>query len=356
MPPVYSPVYSIVVPIYNEAETLAELYRRVRAVMDDLPGPVELILVNDGSSDRSLELIRQLRQQDHRVCYVSLARNFGHQIAVTAGLKMMRGRVVMILDADLQDPPELMPAMLDRWRQGCDVVYAQRIQRHREHWFKRLCAYVFYRVLHQLADVDIPIDSGDFCLLDRKVVDVLNQMPERIRYLRGLRSWVGFRQDAIVFERDPRFAGEVKYTFRKSLKLAINGLVSFSQVPLRLSTYVGLLAAAAAIVMALLILYWRLFIPNSPLTGFTLILVAIFFLGAVQLVSIGILGEYVGRIYEEVKGRPLYTVGEVAGFEEHYRWPDYVSRHGSRADRGSLDADRGSFDEPTQSPDQTQRP
>jgi polyisoprenyl-phosphate glycosyltransferase len=327
---VMKPIYSIVIPIYNEAATIAELYRRVSAVMNDLSGPVELILVDDGSTDRSLDLLRDLRQQDQRVCYVSLARNFGHQIAVTAGLKMVRGDVVMILDADLQDPPELMPAMLDRWRQGCDVVYAQRIQRRREHWFKRLCAYCFYRVLHQLADVEIPIDAGDFCLLDRKVVNILNQMPERIRYLRGLRSWVGFRQGVIEFERDPRFAGEVKYTFRKSLKLAVNGLVSFSQVPLRLSTYVGLLAAGAAIVMALLILYWRLFIPHSPLTGFTLILVAIFFLGAVQLVSIGILGEYVGRIYEEVKGRPLYTVGEISGFEDNagfearsYRWPDY---------------------------------
>jgi polyisoprenyl-phosphate glycosyltransferase len=315
MKPINPIVYSIVVPIYNEAETITELYRRVRAVMDGLDGVSELILVNDGSHDRSLNLLRQLHQQDPQICYISLARNFGHQIAVTAGLQMVRGQVVLILDADLQDPPELLPAMLEQWRSGFDVVYAQRIQRRRESWFKRLCAYCFYRILHQLADVNIPLDSGDFCLLDRKVVNLLNQMPERIRYLRGLRSWVGFRQTAIQFERDPRFAGNVKYTFRKSLKLAVNGLVSFSQVPLRLSTYVGLLAAGVAIVMALLILYWRIFIPNSPVTGFTIILVAIFFLGAVQLVSIGILGEYVGRIYEEVKGRPLFTVGEIAGFE-----------------------------------------
>jgi polyisoprenyl-phosphate glycosyltransferase len=338
MKPIHPIVYSIVVPIYNEAETITELHRRVCTVMDSLDGMSELILVNDGSHDRSLELLRQLHQQDSRVCYISLARNFGHQIAVTAGLQMVRGQVVLILDADLQDPPELMPAMVAKWRSGFDVVYAQRIQRQRESWFKRLCAYCFYRVLHQLADVNIPLDSGDFCLLDRKIVDLLNQMPERIRYLRGLRSWVGFRQTAIEFERDPRFAGHVKYTFRKSLKLAMNGLVSFSQVPLRLSTYVGLLAAGVAIVMALLILYWRIFIPNSPVTGFTIILVAIFFLGAVQLVSIGILGEYVGRIYEEVKGRPLFTVGEIAGFEgselnpikpavdDQPRLPDYSDR------------------------------
>lgn len=311
----YFPRYSIVIPIYNEADNLWELQRRLVLVMAQLDGPVECILVNDGSHDRSLEQMRQIRQQDPRFCYVSLARNFGHQIAVTAGLHHVRGKVAIILDADLQDPPELIPQMLTAWQSGFEVVYAKRIQRRRESWFKRLCAYSFYRLLQQLADVDIPTDTGDFCLLDRKVVDALNAMPERLRYLRGLRSWVGFRQTAIPFERDPRYAGTVKYTFRKSLKLAINGIVSFSQVPLRLSTYVGLLAASVAIIMAGLVLYWRLFIPNSPLTGFTLILVAIFFLGAVQLVSIGILGEYIGRIYEEVKGRPLYTIAEVVGFE-----------------------------------------
>jgi polyisoprenyl-phosphate glycosyltransferase len=309
------PRYSIVVPIYNEAENLPELQRRLSMVMAQLDGSVECILVNDGSGDRSLDLIRQIRQTDPRFCYVSLARNFGHQIAVTAGLHQARGKAVVIMDADLQDPPELMLAMIAAWRSGFEVVYAKRIQRRSESWFKRICAYGFYRLLRQLADVEIPTDTGDFCLLDRRVVNALNAMPERVRYLRGLRSWVGFRQTAVEFERDPRHAGTVKYTFRKSLKLAINGIVSFSQVPLRLSTYVGLLAACVALVMAGLILYWRLVIPNSPLTGFALILVAIFFLGAVQLVSIGILGEYVGRIYEEVKGRPLYTIGEIAGFE-----------------------------------------
>jgi polyisoprenyl-phosphate glycosyltransferase len=318
--------YSIVVPIYNEAENINELYRRVSQVMNQLALTGELILVNDGSHDRSLMLMQELHQNDRRVCYVSLARNFGHQIAVTAGLQYARGKAVLILDADLQDPPELLPDMLKLWRQGYDVIYAQRIQRHQESWFKRCCAYCFYRVLQQLADVDIPTDTGDFCLLDRKVVDTLNAMPERVRYLRGLRSWVGFRHTAIPFERDPRHAGEVKYTFRKSLRLAINGIVSFSQVPLRLSTYVGLLAAMLAILMGCLVLYWRFFIPNSPLAGFSLILIAMFFLGAVQLISIGILGEYVGRIYEEVKGRPLYTIGELAGFEgtqTSRQLPDY---------------------------------
>ncbi|NJL56956.1 glycosyltransferase family 2 protein [bacterium] len=308
------PKYSFVVPVYNEEETLLELHRRVSAVMDRLDGVVELVLVNDGSRDRSLALMRELHQKDPRVCYISLARNFGHQIAVTAGLNFTRGDVVVVLDADLQDPPELILDMVEEWRQGYQVVYAQRTQRHQENWFKRFTAYAFYRILKRLADVDIPTDTGDFCLMDRQVVDVLNALPERNRYIRGLRSWIGFNQTAVKFERDRRFAGDVKYTFRKSLALAINGLVSFSKVPLRLSTYLGLFAAALGLLMAILVLYWRFFQSDSNLTGEATIVVAIFFLGATQLLCIGILGEYVGRIYEEVKGRPLYTVGEVAGF------------------------------------------
>ncbi len=316
-----SPIYSFIIPIYNEEATIAELYRRVQAVMDGMDGPVELILVNDGSRDRSLSLLRELHEQDARVCYISLARNFGHQTAVTAGLNFSRGKVIVILDADLQDPPELIPQMVEQWRQGYAVVYAQRTQRRREGWFKRLTAYVFYRLLKQLADVDIPTDTGDFCLLDRCVVDVLNAMPERNRYIRGLRSWIGFRQTAVYFDRDPRFAGEVKYTFGKSLALAINGLVSFSQVPLRISTYLGLFAALVGLFMAGLVLYWRVVYPLSPLTGYATISAAIFFLGSVQLFSIGILGEYIGRIYEEVKNRPLYTLAEVAGFESQKPQP-----------------------------------
>ncbi|MBD1904157.1 glycosyltransferase family 2 protein [Funiculus sociatus GB2-A5] len=308
------PKYSLVIPVYNEENTLPELYRRISELMERLDDQAELILVNDGSKDRSLELLRDLHERDPRVCYLSLARNFGHQIAVTAGLNYVRGEVIVILDADLQDPPELIPDMVEKWRQGYHVVYAKRTQRQKESWFKRFTAYIFYRLLKQLADVDIPTDTGDFCLMDRQVVDVLNSMPERDRYIRGMRSWIGFQQTAVYFQRHPRFAGEVKYTFSKSLSLAINGLVSFSKVPLRISTYVGLLAAVAAIFMGLLVIYWRIFVPQSPLTGFTIILVAIFFLGAVQLVSIGILGEYIGRIYEEVKGRPLYTLSEVGGF------------------------------------------
>ena len=309
------PKYSLIIPIYNEEETIPELYRRVSDVMDSLDDSVELILINDGSRDRSLNLMRQLQERDARVCYISFARNFGHQAAVTAGLNFARGQVIVVLDADLQDPPELIPKMIESWQAGYHVVYAQRTKRKKESWFKRLTAYVFYRLLRQLADVDIPADTGDFCLMDRQVVDVLNSMPERNRYIRGLRAWIGFRQTAVKFERDPRFAGEVKYTFKKSLALAINSLVSFSKIPLRLSTYLGLFSALIALLMALLVLYWRLQQPDSPVTGLATILIAVFFLGSVQLISIGILGEYVGRIYEEVKGRPAYTIAEIAGLE-----------------------------------------
>lgn len=310
------PKYSLIVPVYNEEETLLELYRRVRAVIDRLDGPVELVLVDDGSQDNSLRMIQHLHQQDQRICYLSFARNFGHQIAVTAGLSFARGEVVVVLDADLQDPPELIPDLVEKWRQGYQVVYAQRVQRHRETWFKRFSAYVFYRILKNLADVDIPTDTGDFCLMDRQVVDVLNAMPERNRYIRGLRAWVGFRQMAVQFERDPRFAGTVKYTFRKTLRLGVNGLIAFSRVPLQLATYLGLFAAGVALVMVGVVMYWRLFQSESRLIGFATITVAVLFLGAVQLICIGILGEYVGRIYEEVKGRPLYTLKQVAGFTQ----------------------------------------
>lgn len=309
-----NPKYSFIIPIYNEEENIPELYRRISKVIDELDDTSEIILINDGSRDRSLKLMQDLHQKDPRICYLSFARNFGHQIAVTAGLNFVRGQLIFILDADLQDPPELIPEMIEKWQQGYQVVYAQRTKRRKEGWFKRLTAYAFYRFLKQLADVEIPTDTGDFCLLDRQVVNILNSMPERNRYLRGLRSWVGFKQTSVQFHRDPRFAGEVKYTFRKSLALAINGLVSFSKVPLQLSTYLGLLSAAVALLMAFIVIYWRIFTPHSPVTGFTIILIAIFFIGAVQLVSVGILGEYIGRIYEEVKGRPLYTLAEIKGF------------------------------------------
>lgn len=307
------PVFSFILPIFNEQETIPETYRRLARVMDGLEGQCEVVLVDDGSNDNSLEMMRDLHQRDPRARYVSLARNFGHQIAVTAGLAFARGDAVIVLDADLQDPPELIPTMIDKWRAGYHVVYARHISRQRESVTKKVFAYVFYRFLRLLTNEDIPADTGDFCLMDRKVVDVLNSLPERGRYLRGLRAWIGFRQTAVPFEREPRFAGSVKYTFRKSFSLAVTGVVSFSRVPLRVATYLGLIVALFALVMIGVVIYWRLVSPATPLIGYTIITAVILFLAAVQLLCLGIIGEYLGRVYEEVKGRPIFTLKEVSG-------------------------------------------
>jgi polyisoprenyl-phosphate glycosyltransferase len=313
LPHLMKPLFSFILPVFNEEATLTETYRRLARVIEELKAEVEIILIDDGSRDRSLELMRDLRQHDSRVRYISLARNFGHQAAVTAGLRFAEGEAVVVLDADLQDPPALIPALVGKWREGYHVVYAQRTARQRESAAKKLFAYFFYRVLRLLTNVDMPADTGDFCLMDRKVVNVLNAMPERGRYLRGLRAWIGFRQTAVPFEREPRFAGERKYTFRKSFNLAITGIVSFSPVPLRIATYLGLTVAGFALLMILVVIYWRLFRPAAPLIGYTIITAAILFLAAVQLLCLGILGEYLGRVYDEVKGRPIFTFKEVAG-------------------------------------------
>ncbi len=307
------PECSIVIPVYNEQENLPEIHRRIAALLDQLSPNSEVIFVDDGSRDCSLEMMRAIHAQDARFRYVSLARNFGHQIAVTAGLYYTTGQAVIVMDADLQDPPEVIAALLQKWREGYQIVYARRVRRKQERWLKRVLAYWFYRVIRVLAEVDIPPDTGDFCLMDRRVVDVLNAMPERNRYLRGLRAWVGFRQTDVAYDREPRFAGEVKYTFRKSFALAVNGIVSLSRAPLRLATYFGLSAAGLAMLMVVLVIYWRIYYPSATLVGYAIITAAIFFFGAVQLICLGILGEYIGRIYEEVKGRPLFTVQEVSG-------------------------------------------
>ncbi len=316
-PPTSACTYSFVIPLYNEAETIPELYRQLCTLFDSLNGAVELIWVDDGSSDRTLNLIQSIQGQDSRIRYLSLGRNFGHQIALSAGLQFAQGDAVIVMDGDLQDPPELVPQLIQAWQNGYQLVYAQRLSRQQEGVSKRLLAYLFYRLLNRMTPVHIPADTGDFCLMDRSIVALLNQMPERNRYIRGLRSWVGFRQTAVQFHRPGRYAGSVKYTLQQSLGLALNSILGFSNVPLRLATYLGLFSAGIAGIMMLLTLYWRL-LGNSPssarLEGFTLITITLFFLGAVQLICIGILGEYIGRIYEEVKGRPLYTIRELGGF------------------------------------------
>ncbi len=301
--------YSIVVPVYNEAENLPELHRRVRDVMDSLGEPWELVLVDDGSVDGSTEQIRHLAQSDPHVRPVIFARNFGHQIAVTAGLDYARGQAVIIMDADLQDPPEIIPRLIERWCEGYEVVYAVRAEREGETWFKKVTAAFFYRLIYRIADVKIPLDTGDFRLLDRKVVDVLRRMRERHRFLRGMAAWVGFRQIGVEYRRAARFAGETKYPFRKMLRLALNAITGFSYFPLQLATFFGFFCAGLAIFSIPIVIILRM-TGWQAFQGQATTLISVLFLGGVQLISLGILGEYIGRIYDEVKGRPLYIVRE----------------------------------------------
>ncbi|WP_322506465.1 glycosyltransferase family 2 protein [Anaerolinea sp.] len=303
------PVFSIIAPIFNEHDSLPELHRRVSAVMDGLGEPWELILVDDGSSDGSTDLIRQLAEQDERVRPVIFARNFGHQIAVTAGLDYARGDAVVIIDADLQDPPEVIPDLVARWREGYEVVYAVRTEREGESWFKLFTASLFYRIIFRITDVKIPLDTGDFRLLDRKVVNVLKTMRERHRFLRGMAAWVGFRQIGVPYKRAARFAGSTKYPFKKMLRLALTAITGFSYFPLQVATYLGFISAGLALIFIPIVVIERL-VGNQAFFGQATTLVSVLFLGGVQLISLGILGEYIGRIYDEVKGRPLYIVRE----------------------------------------------
>ncbi|MFH1183607.1 MAG: glycosyltransferase family 2 protein [Chloroflexota bacterium] len=301
--------YSIVAPIFNEAESLPYLYQRIKKVMSAMREPWELILVDDGSTDGSTEAIRGLARKDRRVRPVIFARNFGHQIAITAGWDFARGDAVVIIDADLQDPPEAIPDLARKWREGYDVVYAVRAERKGESWFKRLSASLFYRLIYRITDVAIPVDTGDFRLMDRKVVDVLKTMRERHRFPRGMSAWVGFRQIGVQYRRSPRYAGVTKYPFKKMLLLALNAITSFSYFPLQVATYFGFFSAGIAILAIPLVVYLRMAgIPQF--TGQATTLIAVLFLGGIQLISLGVLGEYIGRLYDEAKGRPLYIVRE----------------------------------------------
>lgn len=304
------PTVSIVVPCYNEEEVLDECHRRLTSVLTTIQTDYEIIYVNDGSKDRTSELLRELFLNDRHVAAVMLSRNFGHQTAVSAGLSKATGEVVVIIDADLQDPPEVVPQMIDVWREGYDVVYGVRAKREGESGFKLWTAAMFYRVISRLSDVTIPEDAGDFRLMDRVAVDALLAMPERQRLLRAMASWIGFRQYPLYYERAARFAGSTKYPLRKMINLALDGIVSFSTVPLRLVTFCGFLSAGLAFLGILYSAAVRLFTHEWVRGWFTLFL-GILFLGALQMISLGIVGEYVGRIYTEVKQRPLYLISEL---------------------------------------------
>jgi len=301
--------YSIIAPIYNEKDNLPELHRRVSEVMESTNESWELILVDDGSTDGSSDMIRALTKDDAHVRPVIFARNFGHQVAVTAGLDYSRGEAVVIIDADLQDPPELILEMSQKWKEGYEVVYAVRTEREGESWFKLWTASLFYRMIYRITDVKIPLDTGDFRLMDRKVVDVMNRMRERHRFLRGMSAWVGFKQIGVEYKRAARKAGETKYPFRKMFRLAINAITSFSYFPLQVATFFGFASAGVAIIAIPVVAVLRL-VGSHSFEGQTTTLISVLFLGGVQLICLGILGEYIGRLYDEAKGRPLYIVRE----------------------------------------------
>lgn len=301
---------SIVIPVLNEAATIPELLRRIRgAVPEDFD--YEIIFVNDGSTDGTGELLRGAAREDKRVKSLHFARNFGHQAAFAAGLHAAAGDAVLLMDGDLQDAPEMIPAFLGRWREGYEVVYAVR-SRRQEGWLKRLAYKTFYRMLAAISQVSTPLDSGDFSLIDRRAVDILKAMPEQPRFLRGLRSWVGFRQTGVEVSRDPRYAGRPKYTLRRLMRLALDGFFSLSYRPLQLASLMGVLAAAVALLLAVGLVILKV-VHGIPLLGWTSIMVGVLFLGGVQLICLGILGEYVARIYDETRGRPPYVIASVVG-------------------------------------------
>jgi glycosyltransferase involved in cell wall biosynthesis len=319
-----APDYSIVVPIYDEQEVLPKLYERLTWLIEHLDGDAEVILVDDGSRDESYALMLDLNRRDPRFKLLQLSRNFGHQVAITAGLDFAVGRAVIVMDADLQDPPETVLAMAERWREGFDIVYGVRRERRGETRFKRMTAAVFYRLLQRLADVEIPADAGDFRLLDRKALDAYLAMREHDRYVRGMVSWVGFNQIGVAYTRDERHAGETKYPFRKMIKFAADGIVSFSNAPLRLALGLGFVVSATSFLYGLVAIFLQV-TGAFTVPGWTSIIAVTSFLGGVQLIVLGVIGEYVGRTYIESKRRPLYVVNHSTGLDEPARMPERMA-------------------------------
>ena len=309
-----TPKYSIVAPVFNEAESLWEFHRRMRAVMDSLDGTAELLLVDDGSSDRSLQIMRQMQATDESVRVLSFSRNFGHQVAITAGMDHVHGAAVVVIDTDLQDPPEVIPHLVAEWKRGAELVLAVRASRRGETWFKRSTASVFYRLINRLTDLHIPKDSGDFRLMDRKVVEAIRQVREHHRFMRGLSVWVGFKRAEVEYVREERFAGYSKYPLRSMLRFATDGITSFSHVPLQLAMTLGFVFAGVALLGIPAIVALRVS-GSREFSGQATTLVSVLLLGGIQLICLGIVGEYLGRIYNEVKRRPLYLISGKWGFE-----------------------------------------
>lgn len=307
-------LHSVVVPMYNE-ELVAEVtYKRLKEVMDTIEDRYEIIFVNDGSRDKTLEILTSICERDGNVKLIDFSRNFGHQLAITAGMDFAEGATISVIDGDLQDPPELIPEMIKKWKEGYDVVYGKRLKRKGETFFKKFTAKMFYRFLNKMTDVDIPVDTGDFRLIDRKVCEALKQVSERNRYIRGLVSWLGFKQTFIEFNREERFAGVTKYPLKKMIKFATDAIISFSFKPLRLASYTGILLSFFSFIYLLVVLYQKLF-TNSPIAGWASTMAVSLFFNGIVLLMLGIIGEYIGRIYDEAKGRPLYLVRNTVNFE-----------------------------------------
>jgi glycosyltransferase involved in cell wall biosynthesis len=306
-------MYSIIIPIYNEESTLPELRNRLADAAGLLDMPFEVILIDDGSKDKSFAIMKEIHAQDARFKIIRLSRNFGHQIAISAGMDLAQGDAVILMDGDLQDPPELLPQMIAKWREGYQVVYTIKTSR-KEASVKRLAFKAFYRVLHALSSIRIPMDAGNFSLMDRRVVEIMKQIPERHRYISGLRAWVGFRQIGIEYDRGARYAGQPQMSINRLVQLALDGIFSFSNVPLRTASYVGCAAAMVAFAGGLYVIYEKLF-TDKALLGWASTICTITFLGGLILMTLGIIGEYVGRIYDEVKQRPLYIISEGIGFQ-----------------------------------------
>lgn len=305
----------MVVPIFNEELVIGALHSRLLPVLEGMNTPFEVIFINDGSRDRSAEMLDAVCEADPRFKALHFSRNFGHQAAVTAGLRAVSGRCAIVIDSDLQDPPELIVDLVAKWREGFEVVYAQRVARRSDSAGKRATAFLFYRGLGALSEVKVPPDTGDFCLMDRQVVDLLNAMPERNRYLRGLRAWLGFRQTAVQYERPARFAGETKYPLRRMVALATDAVFSLSKAPLRLATYFGFVVSGVSFVLGIAFIIERLTSTTYIARGWASTIVVVLFLGGVQLICLGVIGEFIGRIYDEVKQRPLYVVGRSTGIQ-----------------------------------------
>lgn len=310
-----APTFSVVAPVYNEGATLPEFHRRMTAVLEALGEPYEIIFINDGSRDHSAEVMRELHEADPRVKGLIFSKNFGHQMAITAGADYARGAAVVVIDSDLQDPPEVIAAMVEKWRAGYELVYAYRLARAGETWFKLTTAKFFYRLIRRVTSVDIPVDTGDFRLMDRKVVDAMNRLREHHRFMRGLSVWVGFKQTGVPYQRAARFAGSSNYPLSKMVRFALTGITSFSYLPLQLATYLGFIISAISLVSIIAVVILRLS-GSEAFFGQAATLVSVLFLGGIQLICLGIMGEYIGRIYDEVKGRPLYIVSQAFGLDE----------------------------------------